>query len=79
MRPAPFAPRSYSPECVELEFSEVGLPEFRVLGSCASPCNPSYFSSMRNMAGLQVTEETRLSRFHILVASLGCREGGSVG
>jgi hypothetical protein len=42
----------YSPECVEKKFSEVGLPEFRVLGSCARVCNPSYLSSLINWEGL---------------------------
>jgi hypothetical protein len=58
-------------------FSEVRFK--RILGSCLRDCNLSYLSSMRNTAGLQVSEETRLPRFHILVASPGCREGDSVG
>jgi hypothetical protein len=36
----------------EGEFSEVGLRLKGILGSCASPCNPSYLSSLVNWAGL---------------------------
>src|SRR5919112_5914280 len=40
----------YSPKCVEGEFCELRL--LGILGSCASPCNASYLTTLRNTAGL---------------------------
>jgi hypothetical protein len=42
--------KSYSPKCLEGEFSEVRFKG--MLRSCARSCNPSYLSSLINWEGL---------------------------